>query len=137
MFSSSASVASSQGSEAKNGLRAAQDISSFTSSITEPYDIDDQIFINAQVPSEAELGYDSNDLFSIIMHDSFFDTNNCRTSFAGFPVPTKLPALNPELCADSKVNLLQTLPMFMLLERRMISRIGGIRFGTIYRRSDP
>lgn len=30
-----------------------------------------------------------------------------------------------------------TLPMLMLLERRrMISRIGGIRFGTIYRRSD-
>ncbi|CAM6017036.1 unnamed protein product [Sphagnum balticum] len=79
-----------------------------TSSTTEPYDIDDQIFINAQVPSEAELGNDSNDLFSIIMHDSFFDTNNRRTSFAGFPVPTTLPALNPELHADSKVNLLQS-----------------------------
>jgi hypothetical protein len=124
MFSSSASVASSQGSEAKKGLHAAQDISSFTSSTTEPYDIDDQIFINAQVPSEAELGYDSNDLFNIIMHDSFFDTNNYRTSFAGFPLPATLPALNPELHADSKVNLLQ-------------SSATRDQVGTIYRRSDP
>jgi len=146
MFSSSASVASSQGSEAKKGLHAAQDVSSFTSSTTEPYDIDDQIFINAQVPSEAELGYDSNDLFSIIMHDSFFDTNNYRTSFAGFPVPTTLPALNPELHADSKVNLLQS---SALRDQTNASNAHAAReeeddfsdwwnqVGTIYRRSDP
>jgi hypothetical protein len=114
--------------------------------LPKPYDIDDQIFINAQVPSEAELGYDSNDLFSIIMHDSFVDTNNYRTSFAGFPVPTTLPALNPELHADSKVNLLQS---SATRDQTNASNAHAAReeeddfsdwwnqVGTIYRRSDP
>ncbi|CAK9206400.1 unnamed protein product [Sphagnum troendelagicum] len=80
------------------------------------------------------------------MHDSFFDTNNYRTSFAGFPVPTTLPALNPELHADSKVNLLQS---SATRDQTNASNAHAAReeeddfsdwwnrVGTIYRRSDP